>query len=166
MFATTQASPKPLESAVPEHALCPGGVYLDTTIAPSNLLARLHWLAAAVCIGALSAVYAPVIVGQPLWLLFWALSVALLLGSTLYARRKAAHIWHLRLDTHGWQLAPEGGDFQPVALVGQVRLWRWLTTLRLRSRAGETVSLAIAPDAMAEEDYRRLRVWLVTQAGR
>lgn len=36
----------------------------------------------------------------------------------------------------------------------------WLTVLLLRSSDGRRLSLTLLPDALAEDDFRRLRLWL------
>lgn len=140
-------------------------IYLDTTISPSRQVLRWHMLAHLAVLGSLLLVsYFKVL--ESLWWGWLVLaSFALVSAAWYWSRQSLLRTWHLRIDAGAWQLAPEGGDFEPVRVSGAVTVWRPLVSLSLRSAHGCT-PLVLAADSMPADDYRRLRVWLLTQLQR
>lgn len=137
-------------------------IYLNTTISPSPALLAGHlWLHAIAALLLISLVLFKV--SESWWWLTagFAMSGAAA-GAWFWGRRELQRCWHLQVGPSGWFLAPEGGDFQPVTLTGRLTVWRCLVGLSLRG-GDSTIHLLLAPDSMPYEDYRRLRVWLITQ---
>ena len=89
------------------------------------------------------------------------LGVVVLLVAILAARALKPQVQVLRIDNDGRISCRAGQDTAlfPVRLCSGPSAHSWLTVLRLEGEQGN-YRLLIAPDSLASEDFRRLRVWL------
>jgi len=97
----------------------------------------------------------------------WTLPVSAMLGcATVFValfsvKALTPQIRTLRIDNDGrisFQMAGRS-DFIQVRLLPGATAHPWLTVLRLADDRG-TYRVVIAPDSVAPEEFRRLRVWL------
>jgi len=91
----------------------------------------------------------------------WLVAVALVLAAFAAARGLRPRIETLRIDEDGSLsgLAIGASEFSPVRLLPGATAHPWLTVMRLAHAQGIWL-IVVAPDCVAPEDFRRLRVWL------
>lgn len=89
------------------------------------------------------------------------LGAAIVLVAFLVRQALTPRIRTLRIDHDGSLSCQASGEseFIPVRLLPGATAHPWLTVLRLAYEQGAYL-LAIAPDAVAPDEFRRLRVWL------
>lgn len=83
-------------------------------------------------------------------------------ASAFFAWRQASpKLAQLRLHGDGRVDGREAGDrdFEAAELLGQPYVHQWLTVFIIRI-GGRRIPVAVLPDSMASEEFRRLRVWL------
>ncbi|MDO3388210.1 hypothetical protein QWI17_20355 [Gilvimarinus sp. SDUM040013] len=162
MSEIIQECPESLDSTPLVDTQVSGDASIDTLIQPSSQVMRWH-LIVHVCalMTCFSIVYFK-LAESWWWGCMGALAILVIGGFWRWSMQGLQRVWHLRVDRTGWYLAPEGGEFQPVRLIGKVTVWRLFVSLSLSAGKGCT-HLLLAADSMPREDYRRLRVWLVTQ---
>jgi len=123
-------------------------------------LHRSRFLAAGIVIGYLLATIAVVVTA-------WdpAAGAGLLglvgVGAALSWRHHDAKVAALRLFGDGrieYRLS-DGREFVTAQLLPPATVHPWLTVFRLK-RDTATFNVVVAPDSVATEDFRRLRVWL------
>ncbi len=114
-----------------------------------GILLGLHLLAAA----------ALFLAGLPDWAR-WAGVLTLAVGAAFQLRRQETT--ELRLEPDGSLLLRSGEDeWRPAAVLAQTSVSPWLSVLRYRLEGeGRARSLAVLPDSLPADDFRRLRVWL------
>lgn len=129
---------------------------LTLAVQPSRWLKRATWVLSAL------AEVALLLADMPLWL--QVLGLAPLLLVTFRGRGQGA--LHLQCQMDGrLSLLQAGQDWQPVFLLPGSIVNPWLTTIRYRSETGKQGgTLVLLPDSLAEDDFRRLRVWLKWKA--
>lgn len=157
--------PRTADSALPSHAACPGGVYLDTRIKPSRRLLLAFGCVYLLAAGAFVVALWPRQM-EPISLLVGIFGGLFLLLMVRRQRRYLQQSWRLRIDRYGWHLARGMGVFAKVHLSGSVYLWPGLTCFTLQAPKGPRTHLVLAADSLPKADYHRLRNWLVTQLGR
>jgi len=82
------------------------------------------------------------------------------LGALLAWRAGRPSIVGLKLLADGRiEIAASLDEWRSAEVIPPLRIHPWLTVLRVRSEDSAHV-LAIAPDSLACEDFRRLRLWL------
>mgnify|MGYP001317708554 CR=1 FL=1 len=125
---------------------------LVLTVHPSR---RLRWTVTALHLAAAGAV----------WLAALPVSAQLagtaLIGASLAMHRRTRRQTTLRADAKGKLEIRENGAWQAVAGFQVPLRFPQLTLLRYtRGEQRRTEHLAILPDGLSEQDFRRLRVWL------
>ena len=134
---------------------------LDLHLQPSRRLAALLIAAhggVAASLAALVAVNPRI----PLWLIVVLLSaVAASLVWQLVRMFGARRIVRLALHKDGaLDYRRQDGETASVRVDPQSMVAPWLTVLLLRRTQGRRLALTLLPDALDEEDFRRLRLWL------
>lgn len=82
------------------------------------------------------------------------------LGATVAWRAGRPSVVGLKLFVDGrLEIATAQHDWRSAEVISPLRIHPWLTVLRIRSDDCACV-LAIAPDSLTYEDFRRLRLWL------
>ncbi|MCQ8102523.1 hypothetical protein NP590_00280 [Methylomonas sp. SURF-2] len=61
----------------------------------------------------------------------------------------------------GWEIALDGGDYVAIEVLNDTVISPWAVFLCFKADALSTTSLIIANDALAVDDFRRLRVQLM-----
>ena len=123
----------------------------DVNVRPSRTLAgavaALHLLAGAAILAAA---------------LDWPYRAALLCtvaaSLVLSLRRRQGAV--LRCQDDGGLAIRRGDDWAPVRLLPDTLVWPWLAVLRYRIDERRATTLAVLPDSLEKDDFRRLRVWL------
>lgn len=89
------------------------------------------------------------------------LAVATTIVAFFAARAMSPQFRTLRIDENGHiSCLPFGAsEFAPVRLLPGATAHPWLTVMRL-AQVGGTWLMVVAPDSVAPEEFRRLRVWL------
>ncbi|HEY7883793.1 MAG TPA: protein YgfX [Cellvibrionaceae bacterium] len=140
-------------------------VFIECTITPSPTLFWVYCLVLGAALAALLLACYPLFrsVSPSLWL--WPLlfgSTTIALGGWHLWHHWRASCWRLRLDRQGWWLASISGVWQPVEMHSRALLWPQLMVLGYAQAPGTSWQwLVLMPDSCAEDEWRRLRVWLV-----
>jgi len=132
------------------------GPTLTLSIHPSRwlrtALALLHLLAAAAVLLAYLAVWVQAVL---------LIAVAASLGLHLRPRPSL----EIRCEADGRLLLQKDGDWQVASLQPATMVTPWLSALQFRlGESRRTRTLAILPDSLPADDFRRLRVWLKWKA--
>lgn len=154
--------------APPERLPDSGAVFLDCHITPSIVLLKSCALVLAVTLACLLLALVPLWRTAPLTAL-----TALVAGTTCVTwgalclwRHWCAQHWQLRLDLDGWQLSTVGGVWQRVEIHPRALVWPQLVIVGfLHPSCRGPQWLVLAADSCQPEQWRRLRVWLVTRFG-
>jgi hypothetical protein len=97
------------------------------------------------------------------WVLLW-LVFALLIGFAIrnsWYAKNAAPV-SVEIQKNNWQLTSSAG-VNSVSVSGDVLLWAWVIVIPLRENlSGKQYYIMALPDSLDKEDWRRLRVWLMT----
>ena len=122
-----------------------------------------RWLAAAVVL-AHAAALAAAVAGLP------APSAAIVAAGLLLSafehvrralQRSPLAVAGLELDARGGvAVADPANEWAPARLLDAAVPAHWLAVVRLRDAAGRRRTAVVLPDAVGEEPFRRLRVWL------
>jgi len=91
----------------------------------------------------------------------WLLAVVTLLVALAAARALRPRIRTLRIDEDGGisGLVIGASEFSPARLLPGASAHPWLTVMRLAHAEGMWL-IVVAPDSVAPDEFRRLRVWL------
>lgn len=128
---------------------------LTLAVQPSHWLKRAIW-----ALTGLAAV-ALMLAELPLWL--QGLGLALLMYVTFRGQGQGGV--HLQCQADGSLAMRREEEWRPVALLPGSIVNPWLSTIRYRSETGKRAgTLVLLPDSLAEDDFRRLRVWLKWKA--
>lgn len=65
----------------------------------------------------------------------------------------------------GWRVRQAGGQFKPVRLLTDNLVLTWLTVLRFQFEDGAAQHVALLPDNVPAEQFRRIRVLVRTGSG-
>lgn len=87
-----------------------------------------------------------------------------LLAANFLACRRRPVPTRLRLDPDGRLQVWRDAAWRPGQVLPDSVAWPWLIVLRWREN-GRRHSLPLPPDALSEDEHRRLRVWLRWKAG-
>ncbi len=84
----------------------------------------------------------------------------LLCGSAIYyfKRLRSDAVTALEADASGYRLLDRGSWV--AVQIEQAMVTTTLTVIQFKRESGRRVALALLPDSMDADDYRRLRVWL------
>ncbi len=97
------------------------------------------------------------------WILLW-LVFAFLIGVAIYKswQAKNAAPMQFEIKQNNWRLKTSKGEFS-VTPNDEILLWSWVIVIPLRETLTRNLHYLIAlPDSLTKEDWRRLRVWLMT----
>lgn len=143
-----------------------GAAFLDCHITPSVFLLRAYALVLVMILVCLLLALAPLWGAAP----FTALTalgagMACVVGVALCLWRQwCAQHWQLRLDMDGWHLSTVGGTWQRVEIYPRALLWPHLVIVGFVHPSSRRPQwLILAADSCQPEQWRRLRVWLVTR---
>ena len=133
------------------------------TIFPSRYLWRMQCAVYSAMLAFAFIALFPFFLAAFYWVLVW-LTFAVFVGIAIRKswRAKCAEPVQLEIKLDNWQLKTRKGEFA-VAPGHTLLLWSWVIVIPLREMFSRNQHyLIVLPDSLAKEDWRRLRVWLMT----
>ena len=130
-------------------------------VKPSRVLAWALFLVSALAIAALWTLDLPLAVRA-------VAGIAVLATGIFHTRTLWAGQSRWMPNGHEFELLPDGncrwkniqGNWLDAEILGSSFVSSWMTLLNLKTDARRSISIAILPDTLAQEDFRRLRIWL------